>query len=81
MFIKELGLNINYLKEQVSEHDPEDAKAAGSIQDFGQNLLKGISYYHDLSSTLPCDPLNFKVALNKAEDEIKALLEGMFPAI
>lgn len=74
MFIKELILNIKYLEERILELSNEDIKTAKDLLDFSKNLLKGISYYRDLSSRLPSDVDTFQEQLTISEDEIKQFM-------
>ncbi|MEX2117603.1 MAG: hypothetical protein WEB37_12025, partial [Bacteroidota bacterium] len=51
MFIKELELYVNYLKDQVRESvKPLDDKQRKFLKDFRDNLSDGIKYYQDLFS-------------------------------
>jgi hypothetical protein len=74
MFIKELRLNIKYLEEKVLELTEADFKTAKDLFDFGKNLLKGIGYYRELSTSIPGDPLKFEEQLSDGESEINDLL-------
>lgn len=51
MFIKELQLYVDYIKEQVQETINPDAKFHKYVTVFCQNLNAGISYYLDLLNT------------------------------
>lgn len=75
MFIKELTLNINYLKEQLFESPNKDVKALKGLKDFGQNLLNGITYYRNLSSDIPVDREQFEQALAQCEMDVTELME------
>ncbi|MFZ6012698.1 MAG: hypothetical protein ACOYXT_20300 [Bacteroidota bacterium] len=74
MFIKELILNIKYLEERILDLTETDVKTAKDLLDFSKNLLKGISYYRDLSSSIPTDTTRFEEQLASCEDEIKAFI-------
>lgn len=76
MFVKELKLNVDYLKEKVSEWNREDSKQMRDIADFSKQLLAGIDYYRSISSKLP-DPNSFEEQLQVLEDEIIALSGGL----
>lgn len=52
MFIKELDLNISYLKENIAGYDKATAKGLKDIIKYGTNLLDGIHYYEELADTL-----------------------------
>lgn len=49
MFIKELDLNISYLKENIAGYDKANAKGLKDIIKYGTNLLDGICYYEELA--------------------------------
>jgi hypothetical protein len=70
MFIKELQLNVSYVKEQLALLKQRDTKLAKDILDFTKQLLTGIEYYRSLSDKIK-DPNNFSEHLNSLEDEIK----------
>ncbi len=49
MFIKELHLYVNYLKDKIDEINiPLEGKQKAYYDEFKSNLEKGISYYRDL---------------------------------
>ncbi|ELR72002.1 hypothetical protein C900_01997 [Fulvivirga imtechensis AK7] len=48
MFVKELRLYVNYIREQVDKTYSPDNKTLRSYTNFCENLLAGISYYLDL---------------------------------
>ncbi len=49
MFVKELSLYINHLKEMIeSAARSGDEKMQKQIQKFVKNILEGINYYKDL---------------------------------
>ncbi len=49
MFVKELNLYIDYLKNQLEEiNDKIDKKQSRYFEKFANNLKNGISYYHSL---------------------------------
>lgn len=50
MFIKELKLNINYLQERIDDLKEKNDKIVKEITAFGDQLLKGITYYRNLSA-------------------------------
>jgi hypothetical protein len=52
MFIKELKLNVDYLKEQTSESGKEDNKKLKDAIDFSKQLLKGIEYYRSIADQI-----------------------------
>jgi hypothetical protein len=52
MFIKELNLNINYLREQIDELKDRSGKAWKDIGAFGKQLLQAVDYYRRLSEEI-----------------------------
>ena len=48
MFMKELQLYVDYIREQVSETVPPDNKFIRYCTTFSNNLLDGIAYYEEL---------------------------------
>jgi hypothetical protein len=49
MFIKELDLNIDYVREQIKSLNKEDAKPVKDAIKYITNLLEGIEYYKGLA--------------------------------
>ncbi len=52
MFIKELTLNIEYLREQIQEAGAENEKARREAATFGKNLMEGIGYYRSIATQI-----------------------------
>jgi hypothetical protein len=78
MFIKELVLNMNYLKEQIAEFKDTNDKIGKHLIGFCQNLLSGISYYRNLSESIVQAAKNvFLGQLQEYERDVKILLEGI----
>ena len=80
VFINELFIYINYLKEQLSEADePIDKKKLKYFNDFYNQLLTGINYYRriiKISNGFPeKDIENFKKNLDKAELGLQSFSE------
>jgi hypothetical protein len=69
MFLKELQLNVQYLKEQAQELKSSDVKQMKDVIDFGKQLLSGIEYYRGLSDE-SLHQFNFKEQLTMYETEI-----------
>jgi hypothetical protein len=69
MFLKELQLNVQYLKEQAQELKPGDVRQMKDVVDFGKQLLSGISYYRGLSHT-SLQQGNFREQLSAYENEV-----------
>lgn len=78
MFIKELSLYYDYLKEQVSEIKNPIPKQVKSLEGFKKNLLSGVEYYKGLSQKFSDKFNNMKTQvekdLEKLESEIKSVL-------
>ena len=69
MFIKELGMYVEYLKERVIEKTkPYEEKQRRYIDKFEQNLSEGIDYYKDLFSK---SKENFSSIKKKTLDELE----------
>ena len=78
MFIKELQLYLDYLREQITETLQPDNKFIKYCSAFGKNLVGGIAYYQELIRTGDiCS--SWKCLLEKPltdlEKELEALLE------
>jgi hypothetical protein len=74
MFIAELHLYIDYLKEQLLDGASADAAKTKKQQAaFFQNLQTGINYYRNLPAVSENDKENFIQALDAAELELDAL--------
>jgi hypothetical protein len=71
MFIKELQLYINYLKEQVdgAGHDEKQIRYCAT---FAENLLAGINYYKSMDN-LSGDG-SFLIALENEENQVNNLI-------
>lgn len=75
MFIKELNLNVEYLKEQILELKSANEKLLKEIKAFGSKLLNGIDYYRTMSQEITRKRKKvFMDQLKSGEDTIKSLL-------
>ncbi len=76
MFITELLLYINYLKEKLEEANGTDElnKQKKYFTVFYKNLVKGISYYYQLSTLTNIDEKQFAHEIRNAELELELLL-------
>ncbi|MBK5277689.1 MAG: hypothetical protein JJE09_02385 [Bacteroidia bacterium] len=72
MFINELQLYIDYLKEQIELAGEEEKRIQYCIK-FGENMLAGINYYKSLDTVL--DTISSKMALEQAENQINTMLD------
>ncbi|WP_276370094.1 hypothetical protein [Chryseolinea sp. H1M3-3] len=78
MFIKELVLNIDYLKEQINDLQEANDKILKDLQGFCRNLLAGVWYYRNLSDRIVKQAKDiFLQQLQGYETEIQALLQGI----
>jgi hypothetical protein len=75
MFITELNLYVNYLNEQFSKESSLDAVTKKYYTAFCNNLLNGISYYHDLKEIEAANREVFESGLEKARSEVKKVME------
>lgn len=79
MFIKELGLYMDYWRELLTDGKALiDNKKQIYIRNFYANLMKGIAYYQDLSHQLSDDFVALGDKLNKSLEEAERRLEEMF---
>lgn len=75
MFIKELGLNIDYLREQIEGIKLWNEKVLKDATLFGNELLKGIEYYRQMADAiLKRGRERFLLELAQSENNVKALL-------
>lgn len=78
MFIKELMLNVAYLREQILDMKAGNEKVLREITSFGNQLLKGIEYYRNLSTKIATDSKKrFVEQLCHFEEHIKGLVCGL----
>lgn len=75
MFINELRLYIDYLREQI-EMEEQDEKHMKDNARFAKNLLDGIAYYKTISGMMEDADL-FDIELMNGETEINALLNNI----
>jgi hypothetical protein len=75
MFIAELYLYIDYLKEQLNENTPGEnpAKKEKYINTFCKNLRDGINYYRQLTGLTKAGKKEFLDALDRTELELDSL--------
>jgi hypothetical protein len=79
MFIKELSLYVDYLRESFEETpDQPDEKQLAYLESFRQNLYEGIEYYKTLFSGLEDTFLSVKEESLEALDAYRTELENMF---
>ena len=77
VFIAELKIYINYLKEQLikGDGDAADPKRKSYYQSFLQNMGDAIRYYQQLFNDAVIAHDNFEQSLKQAESEIAAIKE------
>lgn len=75
MFIAELGLYIQYFKEQITNDagSEPDNKKMKYYQEFFNNLMNGISYYRQLTGVALTNNKKFHEALDQATHELEGL--------
>ncbi len=73
MFIAEIHLYINYLREEIGKEEAPDEKSRKYIANFCQNLLSGISYYRNLDAVAISNRSLFDFHLDEAEEQVQAL--------
>lgn len=77
MFIKEINLYIDYLKEQIDElHNPV-AKQLRSLEKYKQNLLTGVDYYKNLSNNISGKFKNMKSQVGKDLEKLELEIRGL----
>ncbi len=82
MFIKELKLYINYLKEEIEqvEKSPSENRLK-YFEKFLHNLENGISYYRELFSKIKyrvrAEKMNVQSGLDELESDLKLVKEQM----
>jgi hypothetical protein len=74
MFIKELQLNVDYAREQLSGSKIQDVKKEKDVADFLKQLLSGISYYRSIADRLS-GPDRFNGQLNALESDVRDILD------
>ena len=75
MFIAELRLYINYLKEEIANEylSGHSVKKEKYYSTFCQNLKDGISYYRTLCGVAASNRDSFDIELQNAETELNQL--------
>ncbi len=77
MFIKELDLNMHYVKEQVMNLNKGEAKQVKDATKYITNLLEGIDYYKGLAANIFTEHIVqqefFLITLMDREEDVKQL--------
>lgn len=77
MFIKELQLNVDYIREQADELTEADAKKQKDVLGFIKQLLDGITYYRSIADKID-NREQFKAQLDQLEHETKRISKDLF---
>ena len=78
MFVRELQLYVDYLREQIAGSRQPEGRVLKAFREFGANLFNGIGYYKGLLATFSFEnKLRMEEGLRQAELEIKSLLEKL----
>jgi hypothetical protein len=79
MFIKELRLYLDYLKERIAEINmPASVNQVKYFETFQANISNGIQYYKDLFSTRINDiRVKLETELSKAEESFNEIKQSM----
>lgn len=72
MFINEMNLYIDYLKEQVEDAGHDEKRIQYCIK-FAENVLSGISYYKSIE--IEPENASFSLALENGENQVVSLME------
>jgi hypothetical protein len=83
MFIAEIGLYVDYFKEQLKMDAATglDNKKMKYYQEFLKNMLEGIQYYRELDRVAENDRESFEMALEIAEKELEVIQEKYLSAM
>lgn len=77
MFIKELKLYVSYLKEQIDEMPNPVAKQLKFLETFKSNLLNGVDYYKNLTSTFTDKFNSLKSQLGKDLESLEIEIKNL----
>lgn len=76
MFIKELSLYVDYLREMMDEAvNSWDDKAQKQIQKFSMNISEGIGYYKNLIAAMESESKGLMLLLKEGLKEIETRLQ------
>ncbi len=76
MFIKEIGMYIDYLKKEINDSlDSLNAKKINYFEGFKENLLSGITYYQGLIHEMQEESENIKEHMKKELVNFKKSIE------
>lgn len=77
MFVKEIGLYVDYLENKIKEATPPMDKQMKYFDGFQKNMEEGISYYKDLFSNVMKNSDGVKQKINSEIDELEKKLEAL----
>lgn len=78
MFIKELHLNLNYLRELIADLKDRNEKRLRDVLKFGNQLMEGIQYYRSFAEQIVRNGSElFRQQLDTCEKGIKQLLNQL----
>lgn len=81
MFLKELQLYVNYLKEQVEDNEGStDPKKLKFLRGFYNTMIDGIAYYRQLLQDKIIDDENFLGSLSVYEAQLHRIMESLLVA-
>lgn len=82
MFIKELHLNVDYLKEQIEGLRDRNEKILKEITNFGNQLLSAVAYYRKLSEDIvKTGRQMFLQQLDACESGLKNILQDVSESV
>ena len=78
MFIKEIKLYIDYLKDVISDNQPPvNEKQVKYLSAFKENLENGIEYYHSMFDKLASKYAEMKANVNEELSILKQELQQL----
>lgn len=82
MFIKELKLNIDYLKEQMEDLTVRNEKLLKEIASFGDQLMRSIQYYKELSTEIvKSSAATFRQQLDHCESGLQEMIQNFASSV
>ncbi|MGB0390149.1 MAG: hypothetical protein ACPGD5_01170 [Salibacteraceae bacterium] len=77
MFVKEIGLYVDYLETKIKEATPPIEKQMKYFNSFQKNMEEGLSYYKNLFSNVMYNSESVKEKINAEIDELEAKLKAL----
>jgi len=83
MFIKEMGMYVDYLKNEINESmESLNAKKVKYFKGFKDNLISGVDYYQELINEMDKESSSFKAKFKEELNQFKkAILNVELPSI